>query len=232
MKTLLLSLLLTQAAGAPPEWTFNVRHDHTFGACEGQLIVSDESVRYETSNPDHVRHWTYPDIQFFEIVSEQELRIHTYESEGVWKVWRDRDFALQLRDGALDGGVYAFLRARSPRPVRTRMIFDSGDEEAALGRILQEIPVRHDHLLGGCQGTLQISENRIAYATDNQNDSRVWLLADLESFASTDRFDLRISTRNETFHFDLKVPLNRETYQHIWNAVYEPQIQTDRGGER
>ncbi len=232
MKTLLLSLLLTQITGAPSEWTFNVRHDHTFGACDGQLIVSDESIRYEASDPDHVRQWTYPDIQFFEIVSEQELRIHTYESEGVWKIWMDRDFVLQLNDGALDGDIYTFLQARSPRPVRTRMVFDSGGDEDGPGQLLQAIPVRHDHVLGGCEGMLQITDNRIAYATDNPNDSRIWLLADLESFASTDRFDLRISTRNETFYFDLKVPLNRETYQHIWNAVYGPRIQGDRGGVR
>ena len=93
---------------------------------------------------------------------------------------------------------------------------------------MQEFPVRHDHLFGGCQGIIDVTENRIIYVTDNPNDSRIWRLADVESFASTNEFDLRISTREETFHFDLKIPLNRETYQHIWNKVYEPQIQTYR----
>ncbi len=236
MTTLLWLLLTAQSAGAPQGWTLDVRHEHAFGACEGRLIVSEESVRYDTLNEDHARHWSYPDIESFEIVSISEMRIHTYESEGAMKLWRDRDFRFQLEDESLGGAVFAFLEQRSPRPVRTRIIPDSlgsggvsRTSPAVAVRTLQELPVRHDHLFGGCEGTLNITENAIIYVTENPNDSRIWRLADVESFASTGDFDLRVSTRNETFHFDLKLPLNKATYQHIWNKVHEPQIQTYRG---
>ena len=237
MITLLWLLLFAQSGGSPLGWTLDVRHEHTFGACEGQLFISEESVRYETSNEDHRRYWSYPEVESFEIVSASEIRIHTYESDGVLKLWGDRDFLFRLDDESVGGDLFAYLEERSPRPVRTRIIPDSsgaqnasGASVATPGQTVQEIPVRHDHRFGGCQGMLNITENTIIYVTDNPNDSRIWRLADVESFASTDDFDLRISTRNETFHFDLKVPLNRETYQHIWNRVYEPQIQTYRRG--
>ncbi len=236
MTTLLWLLLMAQSAGTPGGWTLDVRHEHAFGACEGQLVVAEESVRYDTLNEDHARHWSYPEIESFEIVSPNQIRIQTYESDGALKLWRDRAFEFRLDDASLGGAVFAFLEERSPRPVRTRIVPDSFGSESGSGtsvagtvRTLQEVPVRHDHLFGGCQGMLNITENTIIYVTENPNDSRIWRLADVESFASVDDFDFRISTRNETFHFDLKVPLNRETYQHIWNRVYEPQIQTYRG---
>ena len=237
MTTLLLLSLIVQSGGG--EWTFDVRHDHTFGACRGEWIVSNESIRYEASDEDHVRRWSYPEIESFEIVSEHEIRIHTYESHGALGLWRERAFTLELEDGSLDKELYAFLEARSPRPVRTRVVFDSASTETVsptspvdTGRMVQELPARHDHLFGGCQGTLAVTEDRIVFVTDHPNDSRMWRLSDLESFASTDDFDLRISTRAETFHFELKVRLNRETYRHIWNSVYAPQIQTYRRGGR
>jgi hypothetical protein len=234
MKTLLLLLSMIQTPGTLEGYAFEVRHDHAFGACRGQLIIGNESLRYDTEDARHAREWTYPDVRSFEIVSPDEIRIHTYESAGVLKLGRDRTFTFRVQDAELDKEVYRFLQAHSPRPVRTRVVFDLGasgttESFATAGPLLQELPARHDHLWGGCQGTLTITEEQITYTTQNPRDSRIWRLADVESFASTGDFDLRISTEKETFHFDLKVPLNSETYTHIWERVYEPQIQSYRG---
>ena len=238
MKTLLLTLLLSQSPGTEAEWSLNVRHDHAFGSCQGQLIITNDSVRYETDESEDAQSWSYPDIEFFEILSASTIRIHTYENRTALHLWQERDFTLELNDGNLAREIYSFLRDRSPRPVVMRVPLlpfgstDSNVGSPAQDRLLQELPVRHDHVFGGCQGMLTVREGSIVYSTDHSDDSRMWRLAEVESFASTGDFDLRISTRNETFHFDLKVPLNRETYQHIWDAVYEPQIQSYRGGVR
>ena len=122
MTAFLLFLLIAQSGPTPPGWTLDVRHDHMFGACEGQLFISEDSIRYETSNEDHAREWKYPEVESFEIVSANEIRIHTYESDGILKLWGDRAFAFRLDDDSLDGDVYAYLEARSPRPIRTRII--------------------------------------------------------------------------------------------------------------
>lgn len=235
MTTLLLALLIVQSADTQSEWTFEVRHDHAFGSCTGRLTITDEVIRYETSEGDHSREWSYPDVESFEIVSTDELRIRTYDSGGLLRVWKDETFSFRLESASLDGDFFAFLEAHSLRPVRTRVVPDSatlgstGDIPlTASFRILQEVPVRHDHLFGGCQGMLEISEDRIVYRTENPDDSRVWRLADVESFGSTGDFDLRISTRTDTFHFDLKLPLSPQTYRHIWEKVHEPDIQTYR----
>ena len=79
MKTLLLTLLLSQAPGTESEWSLDVRHDHAFGSCEGQLVITSDSVRYEAIDSEDTRHWSYPDVEFFEIVSATRIRIHTYE---------------------------------------------------------------------------------------------------------------------------------------------------------
>ena len=92
--------------------------------------------------------------------------------------------------------------------------------------VVQEIPVRQRHNIGGCQGKLTIAADKIIYRTDHKDDSRIWLLRDIESFASSDPFVLRISTAFETFNFDLKVPLEDMAYDHIWKAVYSPAIQS------
>ena len=219
MITLLAFALFLQTASASPPFILQVKHAHTIGSCAGTLTFSQNEVRFETKEKNHQRVWTYPDVQFFEIVSPTELQIHSYEDEGILKLGRDRDFTFRLTSGELTTELYQFLVIKSPRTVVTHLVF-SGTE------VIQEIPVRHRHRLGGCQGTLTIARDKIIYRTDHPGDSRIWPLKDVESFASNDRFQLRVSTAFETFTFDLKLPLKEATYEHIWKAVYSPDIQS------
>ena len=207
-----------------------MRHEHTFGACEGQLVhlggigsIRDFERRSRGGTGVIQR------SSLSKSFRSSEIRIHTYESDGVLKLWGDRDFLFRLDDESVGGDLFAYLEERSPRPVRTRIIPDSfWSAECVSGasvcrppaETVQEIPVRHDHRFGGCQGMLNITENTIIYVTDNPNDSRIWRLADVESFASTDDFDLARSRLETKLSISIsKLPLNRETYQHIWNRV-------------
>ncbi len=199
--------------------TLHVRHEHAIGVCTGTLTFSATDIRYETKEKKHQRTWSYPDVKFFEIVSAGELKIHSYESEGVLKLGADRDFTFKLTEGQITNELYALLVEKSPRTVVTRMIFTDTE-------VIQEIPVRHRHNLGGCQGVLTIARDKVIYRTAHEGHPRIWRLKDLESFASNDPFHLRLSTAFETFNFDLKLPLQEAAYEHIWKAVLSPDVQT------
>ena len=226
-----LALILALQAQPGEAQTFQVRHEHAVGSCTGTLTFSATDIRYEpkdakrksdSAQPQenkHQRTWNYPDVKFFEIVSPTELKIHSYESEGVLRLGSDRDYTFKLTQGQITNEFYGFLVAKSPRAVVTRVIFSDTV-------IVQEIPVRHRHGIGGCQGILTIAQDKIIYRTQHEGDSRIWLLKDLESFASNDPFHLRLSTAFETFNFDLKLPLQEAAYEHIWKALYSPDIQT------
>jgi hypothetical protein len=195
--------------------------------------MSDDAIRYEAVDGEHVWEWSYPEIGSVDILSSTRIRIGSYETGGVLELWGDEEFTFDLEDsatgtGGIDDEIYGFLDARSPRPVRARIAFGTGngsDNAGALAAgIVQQIPVRHRHRLGGCQGTLSILGDRLVYEAEDPDDSRTWRLTDIESFASTDEFDLRVSTTAETYLFDLKVPLDDETYRHIQENVYEPEL--------
>ena len=232
MSLLLLLLTLVQSATGQA-WTFPVRHDHAFGSCNGELTISDDAIRFEAGDGEHVWEWSYPEIASVDLLSSSRIRIRSWESGGALELWGNEEFTFDLEDSAaaastINEEVYTFLDARSPRPVRTRIAFGPGngseDGGALQQGIVQQIPARHRHRLGGCQGTLSIFGDRIVYETEDPDDSRTWRLADVESFASTGAFDLRVSTTAETYRFDLKVPLDDETYRHIWENVYEPEL--------
>ena len=199
--------------------SFQVRHEHAVGSCTGTLTFSATDIRYETKEKKHQRTWNYPDVKFFEIVSLGELQIHSYEAAGILKLRSDRDYVFKATQWQFPAELYEFLVAKSPRAVVTGVILPGAVT-------VQEIPVRHRHNIGGCQGVLTIAQDRIIYRTEHTGDSRIWLLKDLESFASNDPFHLRLSTAFETFNFDLKLPLQEATYEHIWKALNSLDIQT------
>ena len=187
--------------------------------CERKPDAKRKRDSAQPQEKKHHRTWTYPDVEFFEIVSTGELKIHSYESSGILKLGSDRDYTFKLTQGGITNELYDLLVTKSPRAVVTHVVF-SGTE------IVQEIPVRHRHTFGGCQGLLTIAQDKVIYRTDHKDDSRIWRLKDLESFASNDPFHLRLSTAFETFNFDLKLPLEEAAYEHIWKAIYSPDIQT------
>ena len=49
-------------------------------------------------------------------------------------------------------------------------------------------------------------------------------MRDIRSFGTTGAYDLRLSTEQESFSFDLKQPLNQEVYDYLWQRIYGPQF--------
>ena len=219
MTALFILTLLLQAPVQSGETSLAVRHEHALGSCPGTLIFSDAGVRYETKEKGRQRSWAYPDVKFFEIVSSKKIEIHSYEDQSVLRLGQDWDFVFEFTEGEIGNNLYQLLVDKSPRAVVTHVLFPGTE-------LVQEMPVRHRHNIGGCQGVLTIAEDKIIYRTEHKGDSRIWRLKDIESFASNDPFHLRISTAFETFNFDLKLPLEEKAHEHIWNAVYSPAIQS------
>jgi hypothetical protein len=219
MISILLALFFLQSSVPGP--SFQVRHKQGFGKSEGTLSFTEDGVRYETKEKEHIRRWTYPDVKYFEIVSTHEVEIHTYETQGLANFATDRDYQFQLLAGEIDDSLYQLLVRKSPRAVVTHVVFHGTE-------VVQEIPVRHRHRFGGCQGTLTIATDKIIFRADHKEDSRIWRLEDIDSFASSDKFSLRLSSRFETFTFDLKLPLEQKAYDVIWQAVYAPSVPTYR----
>ncbi len=220
MSTVLLALLLMQTPAAL-DLSLTVRHSHAIGSCDGTLFFSQDGVRFETKEKNHSRRWSYPDVKYFEILSTREIEIHTFESQGITRLAQDRDYKFTLAAGEIDDNLYQLLVRRSPRAVVTHVVF-RGTE------VVAEIPVRHRHVIGGCQGTLTIATDKIIFRAGRKEDSRIWRLEDIRSFASSDKFSLRLSSAFETFAFDLKLPLERQAYDLLWRSVYTPGVHSDK----
>jgi hypothetical protein len=100
-------------------------------------------------------------------------------------------------------------------------------------KAIYEIPVKHQHVFGGCQGTLGIGDQYVVYRTSNKSHSRVWRYEDLSSIGSTGPFQLGLSTLERTggeygseknYIFDLKHRLDPTAYDFIWWKLNGPQF--------
>ena len=221
MITILFLTLFLHMSDQPGEIALRVKHQHMVGSCEGTLTFSPAGVRYETKEKGHSKTWNYSDARYFEIISRKEISIHSFEDSGVLRLGQDRDYDFHVTAGSISDDLYKLLVERSPRAVVSRLTIPDT-------AIVQEIPVRHRHNLGGCEGVLIIGSDEINYKTSHKDDSRVWRLKDLQSFASIDPFHLRLSTAFETYNFDLKLPLAQATQDLLWKAVYAPNVQSYR----
>lgn len=210
--SLIISFILTKVCFAEP-MEFRVTHDHSLGSCEGQLVLTDRDIRYEASNGKHSRSWAYIDIQKLDVASPMRLVLKTFESHSWKKLESDKVFEFSLLDAKLGPEQQEFLREKLKRPMVARLA-EKSDQEFDI------LLVRHRHRLGGCEGQLSVEEERLIYLTDHAKDNRVWKLRDIETLGAPDPYQLRVTTYNETFTFDLKSPLDPKVYDSIWRKVY------------
>jgi hypothetical protein len=209
-------LMLTGIAEAE-SFQLRVKHDHTFGSCEGKLLLGDREIRYEAADGKHSRTWAYHDVQKLDVASFTRLVLKTFESQSWKKLEKDKVFEFSLLDNKMTPEQQEFLRAKLSRPMVARLV-EKADDKMLL-------PVRHRHALGGCEGQLSVEEDRLIYLTDHASDNRVWILSDVETIGSPDPYHLRVTTYNETFTFDLKSPLDSKVYDSLWKKVYDLSVQ-------
>jgi hypothetical protein len=195
---------------------YRVKHDHALGSCHGKLIVGDQDIRYETSDGKHSQTWSYIDIQKLDVISPTRLSVKTFKSRSWKKLRRDETFEFSLIEGQLTAANQEFLRSKLSRPIVARL---TEPKETALAAL----PVRHRHRVGGCEGSLQVEEDRLVYSSDRSNDNRVWKLSEIETIGSPDPYHFRVTSFNETFTFDLKSPLDPKVYDALWKKIYRLQ---------
>lgn len=205
----LLNLGLLRVLAQSQSVSFSVRHEHRLGQCNGTLRIEGKGVTFETSHRKHARVWSFSDIRQLEILSRTRLAVHIYG--------KPETFNFGLREGELTVDTYRLLSDRIERGVTSRVLF-LGTEFAF------ELPAKHRHRLGGCEGVLRIAGIEIIYTTENAKDTRIWRIRDIRSFGTMAPYDLRLSTEKETFTFDLKEPLSQKLYDDLWQKIYGPQF--------
>ncbi|MBI4483386.1 MAG: hypothetical protein HY652_10905 [Acidobacteria bacterium] len=207
-----LAVLASTSSGSGQPFTLSVQHEHLWGHCAGKLVIHEEGMEYATENSKHSRKWRYEDLRRIEISSPREVVLHTYE-DVKFRLGADKKFRLELRDGDVTAEIYEFLLARASRPLVTRVLYPSAPPAFTM-------PVKHRHRMGGCQGQLKAGEDRIIYETPHPGDSRIWFYKDIESIGLMDAYSFRLTTLEDTYTFDLKVPMSPEHYDFLWAKVY------------
>lgn len=215
------ALFLALPASAQ-EFTYRVQQDRTIGHRDGQLIISDKGVEYRAAKRENEdRIWTYGEIKVFEVLSPTRVRIWTYKDRKLF-LGRDESLTFKIIEGQIDQKVSDFLRERIARPFVTSFI----EEQAAP---VAEIPVKHSHRFGGCEGTLKVLADRLVYESQTGHDSRSWRWADIRSIGRSDVYRLDVETfepqvgaSSRSFNFILKEQIPDKTYDLIWSRVYRP----------
>jgi len=238
MKTVLLSVLAlpllfcwSVMASDNTVFQFSVKHDHFFRTGSGTLTIDQDGIAYNAEKDNkHRARWSFADIQEVKIESPQKIYIRTYEDVW-WKLNRDRELKFELVEGEMGAEVVNFLRERLPGAL-VSAVFTPPDDAA------YRVPVKHQHALGrGCEGQLVFSEEGIYYSASSSNHSRFWPMENIESLGRMSGSHIRItawehshsgSVRN--FQFQLKQPMDSETYERLWRKIYEPESWLDKLG--
>lgn len=189
-------------------YTYKVRHLHTFGSCQGKLVVGENDIRYDTTFRQDARIWSYTQIRHVERGDPRHLSILTYEDQTL-QLGRDRPFNFEFLDGNVSDELFNFVATRAGRrePPKPPAVPPGGR---------YEIAVKHLHLWGGCEGTLKIGPDLIEYMTPREKDRRLWKYLDIKQIASEGAYRLSLQTyedqmlllgRDKVFEFQLKEPL-------------------------
>lgn len=218
---ILLILLLGCPTFAWSAGTLHVRHDHDpWGGCTGELAITSDGIRFHSDGKEeHTRDWSWTDIQTVDRLSTDRFSILTYEDQK-WLLGRDRPWDFTVLDsgaGGLTDQLFALIRQNESRPLVDRV---PRQIEADY-----QVPVKHLHTFGGCEGVLEFSRDWIVYKTDHKEDARSWRRdKEVASIWSTGPFDLELEVyekngedllRTRRYRFELKQPLNQTYYNRL-----------------
>ncbi len=221
MRIAVLVLILAPLLGAE---TFTVIHKKkAWPDGKGTVTITDEGITFEAKKKKNSREWSWLDIQYFDRISETEFVILTYHDQKRY-LGRDRSYRFVITEGTLTDELFRKISAKLGRPVTNRVV-------RPVAKTVFEVPVKHLHTFGGCEGVLRFTDGAIYYVTDHAKDAREWLLdRDVQSVWSADtyRFEVhaydnnrREFSRTRIYKFDLKKPLDRSFYRDLKLKLYE-----------
>jgi hypothetical protein len=219
----LLVLIFGAREALGQEFKFKVEHDHLVKSCKGELIIGPQGVEYQTENKDHARKWNFTDIKMIKLESPREIEVISYESSRK-TLGQDRTFEFRVIEGEITKQVSDFLLARVEQPLATSFV-------ATEEKPRYELPVRHRHRFGECQGTLKVYADRVIYQSDKQDNSRYWRWTDIQSISRTGPYQFGVTTYepefggpSKTFNFDLKEQMDEKVYDYLWTRVYKVRL--------
>ena len=214
----LLSVLQVSAQN----FKYKVQQDRMIGHRDGELIISNDRVEFRAKKENDSRSWSYGEIKLFEILSTTRVRIWTYQNRKL--LGQEESVSFNIVEGRIDQQASDFLRGHISRPLVTSLTDDETGSEP-----LAEIPVKHLHRLGGCQGVLRVYVDRLIYEAADGHGSRSWRWSDIRAVGrpDVDRFELltfepQFGGPKRSFNFILKEQLADKTYDFIWSRVFRP----------
>ncbi|MEJ2096859.1 MAG: hypothetical protein P8Y38_06910 [Deltaproteobacteria bacterium] len=221
MKYLLILIFLAQPLAAQ---TLEVIHKKAlWWDGRGKIEISDEGISFIAEKEEESRSWRYQDIQYFDRISGSEFTILSYEDSSIL-LGRDRQYHFLITEGELTNEIFYRIRDRLNKPATNREFPDVANAR-------YELPVKHLHTFGGCEGTLKFTEDKIYYITDNRKDASEWRLdTDIQSVWSSNPYELEIHafdnnrrefSRTRIYKFDLKKPLDPEVYRSLKLKLYD-----------
>jgi len=186
---------------------YRVRHVHLRNGVFGSLTIGEDGIAFDEpgKHADHSRKWKFDDIRQLTL-SPTVLRVQTYEG-------RNREFVFDGLPKELPATWYPVFSERLDQ----RFVAALADERV---KPEWQVPVK---LAKKVQGELLVDGGRVVFRSDAAGQSRTWRISDIESVASSDRFDLTLTTREREFRFELKQPLAESRYQGLWRAVNRAQ---------
>ncbi len=217
-RTVMLILAIAIAQPALSQ-AIQVRHDHDpWGACEGELIVTDDGIEYLTEKEEHQHSWSWIEIQSFDRHSAEAFSVLTYE-DLKWHAGLDRafDFTVLAGETGLSAAAFERIRTNVIRPVTDRMPIAIDAE--------YRVPVKHLHVFGGCEGWLTFGAQWVVYETSHVADARRWQRdEDIANIWSSNPFELELRVfeedrrafdKTKPFTFQLKERLDQSYYQKL-----------------
>ncbi len=204
--------------------TFSVTHEKRMWRDKKvTLEITEGGIVYKAGKEEDARTWKYEDIQIFDRISEKEFTILTYEDQSML-MGRDRQYHFVITEGSLTDEIFHEITRRMKDSITNRVVREVAEVEF-------EVPVKHLHTFGGCEGTLRFTSDRILYATEYKKDAREWLVTrDVQSVWSTGRYHLEVHvydnnrrqfSRNRTYRFDLKDSLDPKLYRALKLRLFE-----------
>lgn len=184
----------------------------TYEVRQGTLHIDAGFIEFKErgKHSKRSRRWSYDDIQELTLAAET-LRIVSYENPR-WGVGRDRVWAFDRLPAAVAKDWYPVFS----RKLDQRFVAALADETV---KAEWQVPVKLVRGRGGSQGVLTVGADRVVYKTARPGESRTWHTAYLENVASSDPFDLTITTRERDFRFQLKQALPGARFDELWRRV-------------
>ncbi|HWD97994.1 MAG TPA: hypothetical protein VG345_03125, partial [Bryobacteraceae bacterium] len=195
---------------APPEFDSPARLRRTFEkSTQGTLAIEGDAVSFRS--PKFSVRWPYSEIKTFDLHGNRELTITDYQNRR-WHEPGERRFRFTLAR-PIPPELAAALASRIGRPAR------NGDPDVK-SPAFAGIAAHRKELFAASNGELRFRDAGIDYVTPNGAHSRTWRWSDIETIASPNPWEFRITAYRETAEFELKQPLSRELFDSLWDLLY------------